>query len=85
MDSEFKSNMAYKGGALSFECDSIQNMCESNIENTLYEMNSAMSSGGALNYDSFKPSLTNVTYTENSSPYGMNIGSYPVEIAYLSE
>jgi hypothetical protein len=36
--------------------------------------------GGAIYYNSYRPSLSNITYTNNSALYGQNIASYPVKI-----
>lgn len=36
--------------------------------------------GGAIYYDSHRPSLSNITFTNNSGLYGPNIASYPIKI-----
>lgn len=39
--------------------------------------------GGAIYYDSYRPSLNNITYVNNSAVYGFNIASYPIKIIKL--
>jgi hypothetical protein len=40
----------------------------------------ATTKGGAIYYNLYRPTMTNVTFLFNSAPYGNNIASYPVKI-----
>lgn len=46
--------------------------------------NRAYYSGGAIHYDSIRPSMKNVTFSDNVvRSYGTNIASYPVKVMLL--
>lgn len=52
--------------------------CVNNLTNVHFLNNQARTEGGAIYYDSFRPIMNNVTFTNNRAPYGPNIASYPV-------
>ena len=75
----FKNNLGYEGAALSVTWKG-HNLCLNNITGAVFTGNNATSRGGAIYYDVYQPILGNITYVNNSAPYGTNIGSYPVRV-----
>lgn len=55
------------------------------VSNNLFENNTAVESGGAIYYDLYNPILDSNTFTNNSAPYGPNMGSYATKIMILNE
>ena len=55
-------------------------LCDNRFSNLTFMNNHADNMGGAIYYDSYRPSLTNITYANNSALYGQNIASYPIKI-----
>lgn len=53
--------------------------------NVEFRNNRARDSGGAIWYDAYRPSMTNVTFTNNTAPYGPNIASYAVKALLVSD
>lgn len=53
--------------------------CVNTFTNVVFEDNRATREGGAIYYDSFRPIMTNLTFINNTAPYGNNIASYPVK------
>jgi len=45
--------------------------------------NTATQKGGAIYYDEYRPMMQNITFLNNSAPYGDNIASYPYQIVDL--
>ena len=82
-NSTFTNNTAVRGGAISFKCSSIMR-CKLNINNTQFNNNVASKEGGAIYYDYMFPSTFNVTFLNNSAPYGPDFASYPVRIGRVS-
>ncbi|CAI2379456.1 unnamed protein product [Moneuplotes crassus] len=78
-DSNFMSNTAITGAAIDFSC-SLTSVCQSSLINNTFTDNKAVSKGGALHYDMFRPILQDNTFLYNSAPYGPDIASYPIQI-----
>lgn len=76
--SSFVSNKAKQGSALSTTCSE---SCNVNIESSTFSNNMATEQGGAIQYQSFRPTMTSLTFTGNSAPYGPDISSYPTKFS----
>ena len=46
----------------------------------LFENNRATEKGGAIAYNLYRSEMVNVTFVNNTAPYGPNIASYPVKV-----
>lgn len=58
--------------------------CNTDLKNVSFTDNQAYYSGGAIYYDSFRPSMEEVTFSGNTvRSYGPNIASYPVKVILL--
>lgn len=79
VDSQFINNKAEKGGAIYF---SWTNLYQGflNITQSNFTGNSASSSGGALQYDLYRPNMINNNFGGNTAEYGPDIASYPIVI-----
>jgi len=82
-NSSFNSNKALRGGAISFEWDSLTK-CSLDLNNNTFENNIAIEHGGAINYNYLNPSSTGNTFRNNSAQYGNNFASYPVRIGKIN-
>ena len=82
-NSTFTNNSAEAGsgdgGALSLLCN--QPYCSVLITNSTFARNSAGRKGGAIVWNRFKPTLSDLTFSNNSALYGNNIASFPVQLA----
>jgi hypothetical protein len=67
----FANNTAHAGGAVKIECGATD-ICNNAIKDSVFENNTAIDKGADIEYNSFRPSLDNVTYS--------SIYSYPVKI-----
>eukprot|EP00345_Euplotes_harpa_P019284 CAMPEP_0168341028 /NCGR_PEP_ID=MMETSP0213-20121227/14419_1 /TAXON_ID=151035 /ORGANISM="Euplotes harpa, Strain FSP1.4" /LENGTH=329 /DNA_ID=CAMNT_0008347385 /DNA_START=876 /DNA_END=1865 /DNA_ORIENTATION=- len=78
-NSTFYLNKAVDGGAVFIDCKTTDT-CSNLIMDVAFTENVAVSSGGAIKYNVFRPKLTNVVFTLNKAEYGNNIASYPTKI-----
>lgn len=78
----FESNTASCGGAVYIECinSNTNQSCSNSFNTVIFNNNTAQVKGGAIFYDSFRPELDNIVYTNNTAVYGNELGSYPVKI-----
>jgi predicted outer membrane repeat protein len=84
-NSEFTGNQAKKGGAVALKCSVINGqVCSNNLDSSVFNSNEASSSGGAIYYDSFRPSTTGSTFSSNKAEYGPNFASFPIRISKIS-
>ena len=74
------SNTAQSGGAVSIDCDSYDR-CQNIIRDSTFINNVASVQGGAIYYNYRRPELSSFSFSNNTAPYGPDIGSYPVRIA----
>lgn len=75
----FINNKAEKGGAVYFSwTNNYQGFL--NITYCNFTDNSAVISGGALQYDLYRPLLKSNKYERNTAEYGPDIASYPIAI-----
>ena len=79
INSKFINNIAISGGAISFECTSLDS-CNLNINTTTLNSNHAASQGGAIYYGYNKPIINNISLSNNTSNYGPDLASYAVKI-----
>ena len=79
INSKFKNNTAISGGAISFECTSLDS-CNLNISTTTFSSNHATSQGGAIYYNYNRPTIINTTFANNTASYGSDFASYAVSI-----
>ena len=81
VNSTFVSNTALIGGAISFECTgaSLWNLF---LSNSAFNSNIAVSQGGAIFYDYYRPTISSVTFTNNSAEYGPNFASFAFKIKF---
>lgn len=90
-DSKFMSNVASKaGGAVLFSCVNngvtTSDWCSLEISNTVIISNKAGISGGAIKWNSYEPSLINVTLKNNSaSVYGNDIAGVAKYLVQISK
>jgi predicted outer membrane repeat protein len=81
VNSSFINNSRPIGGALYLTCpDFNEKECQFSIANSTFSSNSASVKGGAIYYDTYKPFLTNLSFNNNSAPYGPDLASYPTQI-----
>jgi len=73
-----------RGGALYLLCDD-KTKCPSTINNTVFSGNTAYSNGGAICWENFEPSFSNVTYKDNKAKYGNDRAAFAVLIAPWKE
>jgi hypothetical protein len=78
----FQNNQALVGGAISFECNSI-NKCDLALENCTFTNNSAKTEGGAIFYSYNRPTITETKFTNNTANYGPNFASYAARIGMV--
>lgn len=50
--------------------------CNFLISNSVFKSNSASKQGGAINFNDVVPELWNLTFENNSAPYGHDVSSY---------
>ena len=74
-DTEFIENRAFMGGAIHMRCPK-SSICDYELIDCTFTDNRAMQRGGAIHYYDFRPVLSNVSFMDNTSPYGPDIGSY---------
>ena len=79
INSKFINNTAISGGAISFECTSLDS-CNLNISTSTFDSNSATSQGGAIYYNYNRPTIINTTFVNNTASYGPDFASYAVSI-----
>ena len=79
INSKFINNTAISGGAISFECTSLDS-CNLNINTTTFDANRAASQGGAIYYNYNRPTIINTMFTNNTANYGPDFASYAVSI-----
>ena len=77
--SQFIENTAKVGASISIEWD-IASVCSNSFSNLEFANNSATQMGGGIYYNLNRPSLQNITYSNNSAMYGPDIASYAVKI-----
>jgi len=82
-NSNFTGNKAISGGAINFECTSLEK-CSLVMNNSRMENNSASVKGGSIFYNYLKPALTGIFHKNNTAPYGNNYASYPVRIGLIN-
>ena len=75
----FMSNTAQSGGAVNIDCDTYD-ICQNIISNSTFSNNTAAEQGGAIFYNYRRPEMPDIKFSNNTAPYGSNIGSYPVRI-----
>ena len=46
----------------------------------MFSNNVAVTSGGAFYYPNYWPEMENISFVNNSAPYGSDIGSLPIKI-----
>ena len=80
--SVFTNNTALSGGAIGFECSNL-NQWVLNISNSTFELNTAITQGGAIYYSYNRPTLQSIFFTKNKAGYGANIASYPIKIKMI--
>ena len=73
-DSKFEKNEANNGAALYLDSS------PANISKCLFQHNSAHFAGGAIMYYKDRPRLEDNEFQSNVALYGMNIGSYGVDL-----
>eukprot|EP00347_Sterkiella_histriomuscorum_P008851 403343497 len=83
----FESNVALTGsaGALLLDCDiNYQRICNYQIQNSLFQNNTAAMNGGAIQYTYYPPIIDgkNNTFTNNSAQYGFNVAAFPVKLEF---
>ena len=79
INSKFINNTAIRGGAISFECTSLDS-CNLNIRTTTLSSNHATNQGGAIFYNYNRPTIINTTFGNNTANYGPDFASYAVSI-----
>ena len=75
----FYNNTAKYGAGIYISCQ-LDPVCLTSISNTTFTANEAQSSGGGIMYDLYRPTLSNLVFSNNSALYGPEIGSYPIKI-----
>ena len=80
----FVNNTAINGGAISFECSDMLNWALT-VSNINFTTNYAVSKGGAIYYNFARPNLNQITYANNTAPYGPNIASYAVKVRFAGQ
>lgn len=75
----FSNIIARKGAAYYHTCSG-RPFCRNEFINVTFENMIALDYGGAIYYDIYRPLMTNVTFKNNTAPYGPNIASYPVKV-----
>ena len=80
-NSTFSDNKGDQIGCVSLLCALSKN-CVYSISDSTFSNNPATLKGGAIYYDSFRPTITNTNFLNNKAVYGENIAGYPVRIAY---
>jgi hypothetical protein len=78
-ESNFINNKAVKGAAIYFSCTG-NDRCDLDLSDSSFTNNVASQSGGAIQYDVYRPSMQNNTFTNNTAIYGPNIASYAIKI-----
>ena len=79
INSKFINNIAISGGAISFECTSLDS-CNLNINTTTFSSNRATSQGGAIYYNYNRPTISNTIFSNNNAYYGYDFASYAVRV-----
>ena len=74
-NSLFDGNVGTVEACIVIECE-IGDVCDFQLTNSSFTNNVAGKRGGAIYYSSYPPILTNVTFSNNSAPYGQNLASY---------
>lgn len=72
MNSSFYANEGINGGSIELHS------CNATIKDSSFKNCNSLESGGAIFYQDNRPFLQNITFSNNSSPYGPDIGSSPV-------
>jgi hypothetical protein len=86
LNSTFLNNQRSRGAAIYHTCpDYLMKECQLIIDSSSFINNSASVKGGALNYNHYKPFLFNLSFSNNSAPYGPNVASYPARIKPRNE
>jgi hypothetical protein len=78
-DSNFINNKAVEGAAIYFSATG-NDRCDLDVSNSNFTNNEASQSGGAIQYNVYRPSMQNNTFTNNTATYGPNIASYAIKI-----
>ena len=81
-NSEFVSNSAQSGAAISLRCSSIS-ACTIDIMNSNFKQNQASTQGGAIYYNFVRPSMARNIFMSNTAGYGDKIASYAVRIVQV--
>ena len=80
----FENNIAKNGGAIIVECSYLY-QCSNTIQNSYFMNNTALETGGAIKYNSYKPDFIKNTYINNTAEFGPNIASYAALVEQLYE
>ena len=78
-NSTFTNNTAIAGGAIYFDCSSMDNWVL-NLSKCTFDSNAAVEKGGAIYYSYNRPNLSGIVYLNNIAQYGKDIASYAVKI-----
>ena len=78
-NTNFTRNKAERGGAIYFSWTN-NFKGNLNIKNCIFSLNSAVFSGGSVQYNLYRPYFNNNQFVNNFADYGPNIASYPIKI-----
>jgi hypothetical protein len=85
-DANFTDNHAAsskaEGGALQLSCP--QQNCNSSVQNSTFLNNTSTFNGGAIAWHDVKPTLLNLTFSNNSAKYGADISCFASQIKYFA-
>ena len=77
--SVFENNLGKDGGSVSTLCTRGAAKCLVSFKNTKFAHNWALQRGGAYYYPRVRPIFQNISFENNSAPYGDNFASYAVK------
>ena len=80
IDSSLFLNNTAKNGAGLYISWVLNPVCITSVLNSEFTMNSAISSGGGIMYDLYRPTLSGLVFDSNYAQYGVNIASYAIKI-----
>lgn len=82
--STFINNTAVNGGAVNIYCY-YMSPCSNSITNSYFTNNAAINNGGAINYNSYQPSLVNNVFDNNSAAFRPDMANYPIKLMMVAD
>jgi hypothetical protein len=77
-----RKNKALIAAGIGYYCD-LDRVCRMDIMDSHFSQNEAVIKGGVIDYNLFKPFITNTVFEGNSAPYGADLAGFPYQLRGL--